>query len=65
MNFEDLMNPELQEKLKGARTPEELLAIAKDEGFELSGEELNGISGGVHWCTDRAYSDRSFCLPRA
>ena len=30
MNFEDLMNPELQEKLKGARTPEELLAIAKD-----------------------------------
>ena len=65
MNLDDLKGPELQEGLRSVKTPEELLAIAKEEGFELSGEELNGISGGVHWCTDKECSDRSICLPRA
>lgn len=46
MNFEDLKNPELQEKLKSAKTPEDLLAIAKEEGFELTDVELEGIAGG-------------------
>ena len=46
MNFEDLKNPELQEKLKKAKTPEELVAIAKEEGCELSNEQLESISGG-------------------
>ena len=36
MNFEDLKSPKLQEKLKSAKTPEEILAIAREEGFELS-----------------------------
>jgi hypothetical protein len=35
MSFEDLKDPELQEKLKGAKTPEELLELAKEEGIEL------------------------------
>ena len=47
MNFEILKNPELQEKLKSAKTPEEILAIANDEGFELSDEELSAVSGGL------------------
>ena len=33
MSFEDLKNPELQEKLKNAQTPEELVALAKAEGY--------------------------------
>ena len=50
MNFEDLKSPELQEKLKAASTPEELLALAKEEGYELSDEELGGMSGGFWGC---------------
>ena len=48
MEFSDL-SPEVQEKLKGAKTPEEIMALAKEEGYELSEEELDGISGGACW----------------
>ena len=46
MNFEDLKNPVLQERLKSAKTPEEILAIANEAGFELTDEQLQAISGG-------------------
>ena len=49
MNFEDLKNPELQEKLKAAETPEDILAIAKEEGFPLTDDQLEAISGGGDW----------------
>ena len=50
MNFEDLKNPELQEKLKAAKTPEELVALAKEEGMELSDEQLESLcAGGSEW----------------
>ena len=50
MNIEDL-TPELKEKVLGCKTPEELLALAKEEGYELSDEELQSITGGdlTHW----------------
>ena len=50
MNLDVLKSPELQKRLKSAKTPEELLEIAKDEGYELSDEELEGVTGGVTWC---------------
>ena len=46
MNFEDL-SPELQEKLKAAKTEEELLAIIAAEGIDLSEDQLKAISGGM------------------
>lgn len=50
MNFEDL-SPELQEKAKACKTPEEILALAKEEGYELTDEELSAVSGGGNsWC---------------
>ena len=49
MNFEDLKDSELQARLKSAKTPEELLAIAKGEGYELTDEELNSVAGGIDW----------------
>ena len=54
MNFEDLKDPKLQEKLKAAKTPEDILALAKEEGYELSDEELNGVAGagGCSWVQD-------------
>ena len=55
MNF-DFTNlaPELQEKARACKTPEELLALAKAEGYEVSDEDLESISGG-DWetCTER------------
>ena len=46
MNLEDLKNPELQEKLKSANSFEELLALVREEGYELSDEQIEGMSGG-------------------
>ena len=46
MNFEDL-TPEQQEKARACETPEEVLALAKQEGYELSDAELDGIAGGA------------------
>ena len=55
MKFEDIA-PELQEKAKACKTPEDILALAKAEGYELSDEELEAVSGGDEWvkrCDDR------------
>lgn len=57
MDYKDL-SPELREKVRQCETPEELLALAKDEGYELSEEDLQAISGGgVDWtlyCSDQS-----------
>ena len=45
MNFEDL-TPEQQEKARACKTKEELAALAEEEGFQLSDDELEGIAGG-------------------
>ena len=52
MSFEDLKDPKFQEKLKGAKTPEELLELAKEEGVELTNEELDGVASGSFWDSD-------------
>ena len=53
MNFDELKDPEFQEKLKEAKTPEDLIALAKAVGFELSDAELEAIAGGGFWdCGD-------------
>ena len=45
MELKDL-SPELQEKAKACKTAEELKTLAQENGFELSDEELEGVSGG-------------------
>ena len=45
MKLKDL-SPELQEKVKACKTVEELKTLAQENGFELSDEELEGVSGG-------------------
>lgn len=50
MNFDELNDPELQERLKNCKTPEEMLELTQEAGYELTDEELEGISGGVTWC---------------
>ena len=45
MNFEDL-TPQQKEKAIACKSPEELLALAKEEGVELTEEQLESVSGG-------------------
>lgn len=48
MNFEDL-TPEQLEKAKACESPEDILALAAEEGYELSDEQIESISGGLSW----------------
>ena len=50
MNIDNLdLSPELREKAMACKTPEEMLALAKAEGYKLSEEELAAVSGGGGW----------------
>jgi hypothetical protein len=42
------LTEEQKKKVEAAQTPEELLALAKETGYELSPEQLEAVSGG--WC---------------
>ena len=52
MDLKDI-SPELREKALACKTPEEVIALAKENGAELSDEQLEAISGGS-WssCSD-------------
>ena len=45
MEFDEL-SQELKDKARACETPEEMLALVKDEGITLSDEGLDQISGG-------------------
>ena len=45
MQFDDLTAEQKTKALK-CKTPEEVLALAKEEGYELSEAQLQAISGG-------------------
>lgn len=51
MDFENL-SPELREKMQACKTPEELLALAKREGYKLSDAEMEAVSGSGWSCSD-------------
>ena len=45
-NIDDLrLSPELKEKARGCKSPEELLALAEKEGYKLSDEEMEAVAG--------------------
>ena len=46
MEFNELTE-EQKAKAIACKTPDELVALAKAEGFELSDEELEGLAGGT------------------
>ena len=58
MNIDDLdISPELKEKARACKTPDELLALAKKEGYKLSDEEMQAVNGGWSGCSDDCLSD--------
>ena len=48
MDMKDL-TPEIKAKAAKCKTPEELIELAKAEGYDLSDEELSAVSGGGKW----------------
>ena len=45
----DNLSEETRAKLVAAKTPEEILEVAKSEGIKLSEEDLEAVSGGISW----------------
>ena len=46
MSFENVPDS-IKKRAQACKTPEELLALAAEEGYELSDEELKAINGGI------------------
>lgn len=48
MTFDEL-TPEQKAKVEACETPDQILELAKEEGIELTDEQINGVAGGVEW----------------
>ena len=46
MNQFDNIPEELANKARNCKSPEEILALVQEAGFELNDEQLQGVSGG-------------------
>ena len=44
MEYKDL-TPEQKERARACKTPEEILALAQEEGYDLTDAEIEAISG--------------------
>jgi predicted ribosomally synthesized peptide with nif11-like leader len=49
------LTDEQKKKVEAAQTPEELLTIAKETGYELTQDELEEVSGGYSWKVCKRY----------
>ncbi len=49
-NILNTLTEEQKKKVEAAQSPEELLAFAKEAGYQLSPDQLEAVSGG--WCSD-------------
>jgi hypothetical protein len=38
-----------KKKVEAAQSPEELLALAKEAGYEITPEQLEAVAGGIDW----------------
>ena len=54
------MTSELVERANACETPEEILALAEEEGYELDHEELESIAGG-DWSPAKALPQCPAC----
>lgn len=54
---------EARERVRGAKSADELLAIAADAGVELADDDLEGISGGYFHPTPGGADPKGECPP--
>lgn len=54
--FDD-MSEDLKSQLQECKTPEEMFALASEEGVELTDEQLEVVSGGWGDCSDQCHMD--------
>ena len=54
------VSPELLEKAKACQSAEEIFELAKNEGVELTEEQIDAIAGGKHGHGEGDWTD----LPR-
>ena len=60
-----MLTDEQKKAVESASSPEELLALARAQGYELSPEQLEAVSGGDYgWCNVVSCSDHCpvFCI---
>ena len=50
-NILSTLTDEQKKKVEAAQSPEELFALVKEAGYELSPDQLEAVSGGKNWCT--------------
>ena len=66
MNINEVLSnltEEQKEKAKKCQSAEELIALAQQEGIELTDEQLEGIAGGVEWsCLSKNCGGYDGCL---
>ena len=55
------LNDEQKKKVEAAQSPEELLALAKEAGYELSPEQLDSVAGGDDWRCPKASECPNYC----
>ena len=62
-NVLNKLTDEQKKKVKAAQTPEELLALAKEAGYELTPEQLGVIRGGnsSKLCNDSDWCTKNTC----
>ena len=48
-NIFSTLTDEQKKAVEAAQTPEELLALAKKAGYELSPDQLEAVAGGLCW----------------
>ena len=46
------LSDEMRAKIESCATPEDILALAQDEGVELSDEQMESVAGGSWDCYD-------------
>ena len=59
-NIFNTLTDEQKKKIEAAKSPDELLSLAKESGYELSQEQLSQVSGGKHLCPPlhKKYKDK-------
>lgn len=55
----EMLTDEQKARASACKTPEDLLKLAQEEGYDLNDEEIEGIAGGLSW--SGCQCDEGYC----